>query len=554
MTPPGTGQQPQPSLTLPGASFDALASGGGSARESAFLARGERSRRLLLLGELLDLLEEQPGTLEPLPPAATAWEAISSAARHRPPVVEELLSAPQVGNWIAHALRRLHGTAGGPPLWVDTGHLHALSVVACLRAGVDGSTEVPVRNGEIALPTLGLARLPGCASASPYTTARAEVRNGTLHLTGGAQSLTVEPLRAGRSAGWLPLRTVDRHGRVPLDDLDPYRNLDDPVPPEPLDSTAFEAWRAVFDEAVEILAGHTTPGPGRPVLTDIRCLVPWGAALASAGGERIPVRSASTADAYGSMVLSRPPDGLALAETLVHELQHSKLGAIMHLFPLLDDDRAELYYSPWRPDPRHLTGLLHGAYAFTGVAGFWHDRLGGPHHATAAFQFALRRLHCRHAVSTLLHHARLTPVGRRLVHGLAATLDTWLRHPLDASVVRRARAAARSHLVEWRLRNLRWDPATGTTQITGSLRQGIWHDDRVRLYGLPPALLTDPQTADEHLCAGNPAAALPRYAEALRRNPEDAHARAGRLLATAALHPRLRPALRLPERAAHLMR
>ncbi|MFE5871520.1 HEXXH motif domain-containing protein [Streptomyces roseifaciens] len=549
MTPSGTGQQ---LLALPGASFDALASGGGSARESALLAGGERSRRLLLLGELLDLLEEQPEALGPLPPASAAWEAISSAARRRPAVVEELLSAPQVGNWIAHALRRLHGSAGGPPLWVDAGHLHALSVVACLRAGVDGETEVPVRHGDIALPTLGLARLPGgtSASASGYTTAQAGIRAGTLRLTCGARSVAVEPLRAERSADWLPLRTVDRQGRVLLDDLDPYRNLDDPVAPDPLGSTEFEAWRTVFDEAVEILAGHATPGPGRPVLTDIRCLVPWGEALASAGGERIPVRSASTADAYGSMVLSRPPDGLTLAETLVHELQHSKLGALMHLFPLLDDDRAELYYSPWRPDPRHLTGLLHGAYAFTGVTGFWHDRLGGPHHATAAFQFALRRLHSRLAVSTLLRHARLTPVGRRLVHGLAATLDTWLRHPLDPSVVRRARAAARSHLVEWRLRNLQWDPATGTTKITGSLRQGIWHDDRARLYALPP---TAPQTADEHLCAGNPTAALPLYTAALRHNPQDTHAKAGHLLATAALNPHMRSTLRLPERTAHPM-
>ncbi|GGR21465.1 HEXXH motif domain-containing protein [Streptomyces netropsis] len=548
MTRSDAGQQP---LTLPGVCFDALASGGGSARESSFLAAGERTRRLLLLGELLDLLEEQPAALGPLPPAAAAWEAIGRAARARPSAVEELLSAPQVGNWIAHALRRLHGTAGGPPLWVDTGHVHALSVVACLRAGVDGATEVPVRNGDVMLPTLGLARLPG--ATSPYTTARADVRGGTLHLTRGTRSTAVEPLRAGRSATWLALRSVDDRGRVVLDDLDPYRDLDDPVPPDPLGGAEFQAWRTVFGEAVEILAADPAPGPGRPVLTDLRCLVPWGPALAAAGAERLPVRSASTADAYGSMVLSRPPDGLALAETLVHELQHGKLGAIMHLFPLLDDDRAETYYSPWRPDPRHLTGLLHGAYAFTGVAGFWHDRLGGPHHDTAAFQFALRRLHCRHAVATLLRHARLTDVGRRLVHGLAATLDAWLRRPLDVRVVRRARAAARSHLVEWRLRNLRWDAATGTTQVTGGLQHGVWYDDRVRLYGLPPGLLADPRTADEYLCAGDPAAALPRYAEALRRDPGDAHAQAGWLLAAAALRPRLRPALRLPERAAHLM-
>ncbi|MEV8531919.1 HEXXH motif domain-containing protein [Streptomyces sp. NPDC051211] len=538
-------------LTLTGAGFDALASGGGTADESAFLYRGERTRRLLLLGELLDLLEERPGSLGPLPAAAAAWEIIGRAARHRPSAVEELLASPQTGSWIAHLLRRLHGTAGGPPLWVDAGHLHALAVVACLRAGIDTVIDVPVRDGDIALPTLGLARAD---TAGPgYTTARATIRGSSLHLRVAGSTTTVEPLLPGRSATWLALRTVDRHGKVVLDDLDPYRALDDPVPADPLDPDEFEAWRQVFDEAVEECAERPPPGPGRPLLADVRCIVPWGGVLAKAGSEGVPVRSASTADAYGSLLVSRPPDGLTFAETLVHELQHGKLGALMHLFPLLEDDRAELYYSPWRPDPRHLTGLLHGAYAFTGVTGFWHDRLDGPHHDRAAFQFALRRLHCRYAVSTLLRHGQPTAAGLRLLRGLAGTLDGWLRRPLDRAVVLRARAAARSHLVEWRLRNLSWDPATGTTAVTGSLEQGLWSDDRVHLYALPPGSLDAPKTADEHLCAGSPSTALPRYAAQLRRNPRDAHARAGWLLSAAALRPRLRWSLRLPERAQHLL-
>lgn len=49
-----------------------------------------------------------------------------------------------------------------------------------------------------------------------------------------------------------------------------------------------------------------------------------------------------------SMVVARPRDASAFAETLVHELRHSKLGALLPLFPMLDD-RAELYYAPRRP-------------------------------------------------------------------------------------------------------------------------------------------------------------------------------------------------------------
>ena len=45
--------------------------------------------------------------------------------------------------------------------------------------------------------------------------------------------------------------------------------------------------------------------------------------------------------ACGAMVIARTSSPLALAETLVHEFQHSKLAALLHLFPLADDDRVE---------------------------------------------------------------------------------------------------------------------------------------------------------------------------------------------------------------------
>ncbi|NEB20733.1 aKG-HExxH-type peptide beta-hydroxylase, partial [Streptomyces coelicoflavus] len=248
------------------------------------------------------------------------------------------------------------------------------------------------------------------------------------------------------AAAWLPLRTLTHTTptgtvAIPLDDLDPYRDLDDPVAPARLAAGEAAQWQRVFDDAVAILAGAGTgQGPGRLDPAAVRAVVPYGRTALTPPAPPTVAVSASSGDSFGAMVISRPGSALALAETLVHEFQHSKLAALLHLFPLLDDDREERYYAPWRADPRHLTGLLHGAYAFTGVAGFWHDRLTDPAHSeAAAYHFALRRLQCRLVVRTLLTSARLTAPGRRLVEGLARTLDGWLRVPVDRVALRRAR-------------------------------------------------------------------------------------------------------------------
>ncbi|WP_338702382.1 HEXXH motif domain-containing protein [Streptomyces sp. Q6] len=436
-----------PALRMPGALFDELATGGGSEQAVAFLARGERTRRLLLLRELLDRLDELPGLLGPLGDSADAWAAVEEAARRAPAAVDALLMSPQCGAWIAHALRRLHGAASGPPLWADVGHLVCVALAACVRSGVDADLTVPARHGAVSLPTLGLLQLP--RTAQEFTAVRVAVRAGRV----AAGTVAVRPLADAESPVWHRLRALGGDA-VHLDDLDPYRDLDEPVAPSRLPAEEVAHWERALDEAYAILrrpgraGGVGTIRPG-----DITRIVPWG--VEDRAGARL---SASTADAFGSMLVSRPQTGLDLAESLVHEFQHSKLGALLHLFPLLDDDRAERYYAPWRADPRHLSGLLHGAYAFTGVTGFWRARIGDRRadpENTAPFHFALRRLQTRLVVRTLATRGDLTPAGSRLVTGLAATLDGWLREPVDPDAGARARAAAVSHRVEWRLRNLR---------------------------------------------------------------------------------------------------
>ncbi|MFE1339736.1 HEXXH motif domain-containing protein [Streptomyces sp. NPDC058733] len=586
-----TSEQSQAHLRMPAGLFAELAAGGGSAQALAFLERGERTRRLLLLRTLLDRFATLP---TPLTPPARAWQVVKEAAARAPEPVDRLLLAPATGGWLAHMLRRLHGTATGPDLWAEAGHLCALAVSASLLAGTAAELRVPLTDGCLALPGLGLARLP--AARPGLIPGHARTHAGALTLTGPGTtgstrtSLTLRPttvgLTTGRAgsessaaggvpagrlptgcgggadaeagelgegcacpdgkasdgAGWLPLRTLTARTcagpvAVPLDDLDPYRDLDDPLPPARLEDAEAWAWQRVFEEAVALLDVPGGPGPGRIEPALIRAVVPYGrTAAAPPAPPTVPV-SASSGDSYGGMVISRPSSPLALAETLVHEFQHSKLAALLHLFPLLDDDREERYYAPWRADPRHLTGLLHGAYAFTGVAGFWRDRLAATgdeaEAETAGYHFALRRLQCRLVVRTLLTSGRLTPQGRALVAGLAATLDGWLREPVPPTALARARTAARLHRTEWRLRNV---AASSSPHSPLRFRpdRAFWPDRRTHAFADAPAA---PRTPDEHLAAGDAAAALAGYTEQLADRPTDPHTLAGWIVAHATLEP-----------------
>ncbi|MEV5342942.1 HEXXH motif-containing putative peptide modification protein [Streptomyces sp. NPDC052676] len=541
--------EPRPApFRMPERLFAELAAGGGSAEAVAFLVRGERARRLLLLRTLLDRLDGLP---TPLTPAGETWQVVREAAERAPDAVDRLLLAPTTGGWIAHMLRRMHGTAEGPPVWAEAGQLCALAVAAALRAGTEAELRVPLTDGGLHLPGLGLAVLPDARLGR--TVGRARTRGGVLTLTGPGRGRTTsttcrpatQPLapagtRRGKtteSPHWIPLRTLTHHTpqgpvAVHLDDLDPYRDLDDPIPPERLDREEAEAWQRLFEEAAALLARPGGSGPGRLDPAWIRSVVPWGrTAVTPPAPPTVPV-SASSGDSFGAMVISRPGTALALAETLVHEFQHSKLGALLHLFPLLDDDREERYYAPWRPDPRHLTGLLHGAYAFTAVAGFWRDRMAEPDHADlAAYHFALRRLQSRLVVRTLLGSGRLTAPGRRLVTGLARTLDAWLREPVAPDALARARTAAALHRTEWRLRNVA--PGPGTAPRLRPDREH-WPDRRTQAFAVRPAA---PRTADEHLAAADPATALAHYADALAHHPSDPHLLAGWIVARAAKDP-----------------
>ncbi|MEU8947719.1 HEXXH motif-containing putative peptide modification protein [Streptomyces sp. NPDC048489] len=539
---------------LPSAALAELARGEGGPATVDRLLEAERSRRLLLLRMLDDAMDPGP-----------AWDLLSAAQRRSPSVVDELLMYPQTGMWLATALRRLRGSVpqDEPPLWVVLGHFSALAAVAALRAELDFSIEVPVRHGRVPLPTLGCAVLP---TTEPWTTATVRARGGRAEVRTADVTIGVPTATGPAGPGWHDVRrlAVGPAGRrldVALDDLDPYRTYPQPTEPRPLSEEAVRQWRQELERAWGVLL-RELPETAEAMRRGVFSLTPTPAR------ERFRPRSVTSGDAFGGIEASEPDDAVQLAVTLVHEFQHTKLGGLLHLAPLLTDSAdaaTELWYAPWRDDPRPLDGLLQGIYAFMGITRFWraHREHADTHRAIAHFEFALWRSHVATALEQVHRHPRRTPLGAGLLDTLRGHCAQWLREPVPAEQLALARLCAADHVARWRVHHLRppapaveeavraWlagagGPPTGLTaepELVPDL-SARWLDSmamlaRHRLSTAPgePAPSEDPEKAAAHvtgalpgdalLAAGDPTAARHAYAAHLAGEPERAGAWAG---------------------------
>ncbi|MFJ2392645.1 aKG-HExxH-type peptide beta-hydroxylase [Streptomyces sp. NPDC087843] len=460
---------------LPSAALAELARGEGGPATVDLLLEAERSRRLLLLRMLDDAMGPGP-----------AWDLLSEAQRRAPSVVDELLMYPQTGMWLATALRRLRGSVpqDEPPLWVVLGHFSALAAVAALRAELDFGIEVPVRHGRVPLPTLGCAVLP---ATEPWTTATVRAQGGRAVVEGAGVTIGVPPAPGSAGPGWHDMRrlAVGPAGRqldVALDDLDPYRTYPQPTEPRPLPEEAVTQWRQELERAWGVLL-RELPGTAEAMRRGVFSLTPTPAR------ERFRPRSVTSGDAFGGIEASEPDDAVQLAVTLVHEFQHTKLGGLLHLTPLLTDGAdagTELWYAPWRDDPRPLDGLLQGVYAFMGIARFWraHRENADAHEAIAHFEFALWRTHVATALDQFDGHPRRTPLGAALLDTLRDHCAQWLREPVPEEQLALARLCAADHIARWRVHHLR-PPAPAVEATVRAWLAGA--------SGPPAALATEPE-------------------------------------------------------------
>ncbi len=500
---------------LPPHSLAELAHGGGGPATVDLLRAAEHSRRLLLLRMLDDATDLGP-----------AWDLLSAAQRRAPSIVDDLLIYPQTGMWLATALRQLRGTPqqDEPPLRAVVGHFSALAAVAALRAGLDFAIDVPARHGRVPLPTLGCAMLP---TTEPWGTAtvRCENEYALVEASGSTVAVPLRPEAAG--PGWHPARRLaigppDRRLELVLDDVDPYRTYPEPTEPSPLSEEAAQQWRQLLDQAWTVLL-REQPGTAEAMRGGVLSLSP------TSGGERFRPRSVSSADAFGGMEASKPDDAVELAVTLVHEFQHSKLGGLLHLTPLLSDgdsDGTELWYAPWRDDPRPIAGLLQGIYAFVGVTRFWrtHRWATGTPSAMPHFEFALWREHLARAMEQIHLHPRLTPLGATLLGTLRDHCAQWLQEPVPEAPLALARLCAADHVARWRAHHLR--PAEAA--VEEAVRAWLGGAD-----GPPGSLTAEPGVVPEPAVRGlDSVAILVRYrlaADDDQQTPEEPEKTAARV-------------------------
>ncbi|MFH8614529.1 aKG-HExxH-type peptide beta-hydroxylase [Streptomyces sp. NPDC017979] len=463
-------------------SLGAIATGRADADDLRLLCSGQRSQLLLVIRTLLDRLddvERVDGAHHGLRSAGgasagqRAWRLLCRVEREAPDAVEAVLSDPAVMAWSLRLLRRMAGSAppakAPAPLWADLGQFQALAAAAALRAGVPVVVRVPAHRGMVWVPGAGVA---GPVARRRWSEAEVRVGRRGAVVRGETADVRLPRTATATAPGWRPLlgvRPLPGPAAAPtdgaaavvrLDTVTPYRDFTRyPKSPGRMGERGLRLWQDRVARAYDVLA-RESPDEARAVTTVVKVLVPRPFRTARGG----LVASASSADAFGAVTLSLPYDATQTAAVLVHEARHQQLNALLGLVPLVraagdrpGEAAARLHYAPWRSDPRPVLGLLHGVFAFAGVARFWRrhrTRVTGTEALRADFEFALLREQVLEGVGALASDDDLTEAGRLFVAAVVADVRGWLGDDVHAEAGRLARHYCALRRSVWRVRHL----------------------------------------------------------------------------------------------------
>jgi HEXXH motif-containing protein len=418
---------------VPSKIFADLASGGGGTEAARLLAGIQFSKHVLLLRRIVNLAG--PAGHEEAEVASYAYDQLAAIQELNPAAVADVIRHPAVGAWASHTVEALSSpetAAAARPA-----QMSALAVAAAIRSRSVLSATVPVSRGEVMLPSLGGARATaGVVRVSPDET--------TIDDVPLAADLGVD------GHAWKALRSVTLQARdksitLVIDDLDPFRAPGAEDVGGRLDQAEVDRWREVWLSGWDLLVS-SHPVVADEVATMISVLTP----LRAPGGRSV---SATARHAFGALMMSAPDDARSLALTMTHEVQHAKLSALLDLVPMTVSDDGSRFYAPWRDDPRPASGLLQGAYAFLGVAGFWLRQSEISDREVALAEFARWYGAVRRVVDTLRSSGQLTHAGEEFVAGIDATLRNWEAVLVPAATLAKAKVASGEHEDAWRRRH-----------------------------------------------------------------------------------------------------
>ncbi len=330
-------------------------------------------------------------------------DLLDAVDQQAPDVTDEVLRHPYVRAW---AVGCLSGTGVANP-----GYVAVLAAAAAIKAGFASTVTVPAPGGQVFLPTLGTAVLPGYAHPSAVM---AVDRAGAFSLRAGENRLAVPHVTADRE-GWEPTRRV-LPGLL-LEDADPYRDCHKWKPTDRLDGATAGSWLDGLVAAWRIIEADA-PDRAGGLKVGLRTVVPLHAA--SGGSSR-----ASTArQAFGTIAstLASPQE---LAVVLVHEFQHGKLNAVLDACDLFDRADPRRLKVGWRVDARPIVGVLHGTFAHQSVADVWRMRAVRDGAPEAWQHYRMYRDWTADAIDALRACGALTAIGDRFVANIGRSMAGW---------------------------------------------------------------------------------------------------------------------------------
>jgi HEXXH motif-containing protein len=448
---------------LPEAEFTALAEGRGGTATIRLLRQAQLSKHQMLLHAIADAA----GGADRGSTAFRAGYALLARIQAGDPgAYDWLLGLPHLGGWAHDCLIRLDQGAAA-----DFGHFACAAAAAAVRGGIPFELDVPVRNGAVRLPGLGALHV---ADRSPWIQLRCDGDDVTVgDLFVADRRLLVpddgsgEAPRQWRGTSLIRAIADGLAWHVLLETGDPY--LDRYTLPAfaSLSPDELRRWRDRVQTAWELLV-HNHRWAADTIADGISVIVPL------TPHSDTDLVSATSPAAFGAIATSWPPDPVTLAETLVHEFQHVKLGGLLDMVPLVSSGE-EKVYAPWRQDPRPARGLLQGVYAHLGIVRFWRAQQQADSDPDdvlrAQVLYARWRPTIELAIDVLLRTGCLTPAGARFAELMRARGQDLASVPVPGEAQEIAREVALDHWLTWRMRHVATD-AAAVASLAAAYRRG----------------------------------------------------------------------------------